>query len=66
MNKAQLETYCRRLHLLEDCVVYLRSMMNSDPARRVRSGMGNVTVRYPSRKESLGVAQLNSRGSPRD
>src|SRR6266516_3805798 len=60
MKEIKFDEYCRRLQLSEAGVAYLRGVVNSDPARSVRSGGGNVTVRYPSRKNGF-VVQAESR-----
>jgi putative transposase len=60
MKQIEFDKYCLRLQLPEGGVAYLRGVMSSDPARRVRSGGGNVTVRYPSLKNGF-VVQAESR-----
>lgn len=49
-NPTQLKQYYQRLELPEAAQEVINRIRNSPPARRVRSGQGNVTVRYPSRK----------------
>jgi putative transposase len=60
MKTTEIESYCRQLRLPETGIAYLRGVVNSDPARRVRSEGGNVPVRYPSRKNGF-VVQAESR-----
>ena len=60
MKDGEFENYCRRLKLSDAGIAYVRGVVNSAPARRVRSGGGNVTVRYPSLKNGF-VVQAESR-----
>ena len=50
LNHEQLKQYYQKLGLPEAAQAVINGIRNSPPARRVRSGQGNVTVRYPSRK----------------
>lgn len=50
MDDVALATYCTRLRLSEAAQAMLARVRNSQPARSVRGRVGNVTVRYPSRK----------------
>jgi transposase InsO family protein len=50
LNHEQLKQYYQKLRLPEATQEVINRIRNSPPARRVRSGQGNVTVRYPSRK----------------
>lgn len=50
LNPKQLEQYYQRLNLPEATQEVINRIRSSPPARRVKSGQGNVTVRYPSRK----------------
>ncbi|MCP4356891.1 MAG: DDE-type integrase/transposase/recombinase, partial [Chloroflexi bacterium] len=49
-NHEQLKRYYQKLGLPEAAQEVINRIRNSPPARRVRGGQGNVTVRYPSRK----------------
>lgn len=50
LKQEQLKQYYQDLGLPEAAQAVVNRIRNSPPARRVRSGQGNVTVRYPSRK----------------
>lgn len=50
LDDAELRAYCDRHNLSAAGCAYLARVRSSPPSRRVRSGSGNVTVRYPSRK----------------
>jgi transposase InsO family protein len=50
LNHEQLKQYYQKLGLSEAAQAVINRIRKSPPARRVRSGQGNVTVRYPSRK----------------
>jgi putative transposase len=50
LNHEQLKQYYQKLELPEATQEVINRIRTSPPARRVRSGRGNVTVRYPSRK----------------
>ena len=50
LNHEQLKQYYQKLGLPEATQEVINRIRKSPPARRVRGGQGNVTVRYPSRK----------------
>jgi putative transposase len=50
LNHQQLQQYYQELGLPEATQEVIERIRTSPPSRRVRSGQGNVTVRYPSRK----------------
>jgi len=50
LTHEQLMQYYQRLGLSEATRVVIDRIRSSPPSRRVRSGKGNVVVRYPSRK----------------
>lgn len=47
--------WCRRLGLTERAESVIRQIRSSNPARLVRSGRGNVSGRYPSRKMGVTI-----------
>ena len=59
LNQEQLRLYYQRHGLPEATQEVINRIRISPPARRVRSGRGNVTVRYPSQKMA-GVIQAES------
>ena len=50
LNDEQVKKYYQKLGLLEKSQKVINEIRRKAPSRRVRSGKGNVTVRYPSRK----------------
>lgn len=60
MNNIDQENYCEVLQLPPAGAAYLLRVVTGEPARRVRGGGGNVTVRYPSRKNGF-VVQAESK-----
>lgn len=59
LNHEQLKQSYQQIGLPEAAQAMINRIRTSPPARRVRSGQGNVTVRYPSRKMG-GVIQAES------
>jgi putative transposase len=47
--------WCRRLNLTELAVRVVQQLRSSEPVRLVRSGRGNVSGRYPSRKMGVTI-----------
>jgi putative transposase len=50
LDEQQFGDWCRRLRLSKQTENLIRQIRLSEPARHVRSGHGNVSGRYPSRK----------------
>jgi transposase InsO family protein len=51
--------WCRRLKLSQQAEILIRHIRSSEPSRAVRSGRGNVSGRYPSRKMGV-IIQFES------
>ncbi len=50
LDEQQFKDWCRKLGLSTQAESLIRQIRSSEPARHVRSGRGNVSGRYPSRK----------------
>ncbi len=50
LDEQQFGDWCRKLGLGAQAESVIRQIRSSEPARLVRSGRGNVSGRYPSRK----------------
>lgn len=50
LSDGELRELCQHLGLSKEARAVIDEVRSSPPTRRVRSGAGNVTVRYPSRK----------------
>lgn len=55
LTETELKEYCNRLNLSESARNVIRTVRNSDPARRVKSGPANVACRYASRKMGMTI-----------
>jgi hypothetical protein len=54
MNESEFSAWCRRLNLSVQAKTAVERIRTSPPSRGVKSGAGNVSGAYPSRK--MGVA----------
>jgi putative transposase len=63
MTEQQFILYCERLKLAEPSRKYIERVRSSPPSRKVQSGGGNVTSRFPSRK--MGVRYSIGKPPPR-
>lgn len=55
LDEQQFVDWSQKLGLSGRAVTLIRQIRSSEPARRVRSGRGNVSGRYPSRKMGLTI-----------
>lgn len=55
LSRDDLLTLRQRLSLSDQAVAVIDDVRSSDPARRVRSGRGNVSGRYPSKKMGVTI-----------
>jgi putative transposase len=55
LNRDDLLTLYQRLGLSDEARSVIDQVRSSDPARRVRSGRGNVSGRYPSKKMGVTI-----------
>ena len=55
LSPDDLLTLRQRLSLSDQAVAVIDDVRSSDPARRVRSGRGNVSGRYPSKKMGVTI-----------
>lgn len=61
MNEHQFILYCERLKLAEPSRKYIERVRCSPPSRKVQSGGGNVTSRFPSRKMGVVIQSESHR-----
>lgn len=55
LDEQQFGDWCRKLGLSAKAESVIRQIRSSQPARHVRSGRGNVSGRYPSRKMGVTI-----------
>src|SRR5262247_2871747 len=55
LDEQQFGDWCRKLGLSAQAENVIRQIRSSEPARLVRSGRGNVSGRYPSRKMGITI-----------
>jgi len=55
LDAHQFDDWCRRLGLGPQAERVIRQIRSLPPARHVRSGRGNVSGRYPSRKMGVTI-----------
>jgi transposase InsO family protein len=55
LDEQQFGDWCRKLGLCAQAENVIRQIRSSEPARLVRSGRGNVSGRYPSRKMGITI-----------
>ena len=55
LDADQFDDWGRRLGLSPQAVQVIQQIRSSPPARHVRSGRGNVSGRYPSRKMGVTI-----------
>jgi putative transposase len=55
LSAHELARLCERLGLSAEARAIIETIRSSPPTRRVRSGAGNVSVRYPSRKMGVTI-----------
>lgn len=55
MSEVELQRLCQRLGCPPATLTLIQAIQSAPPSRRVRSAVGNVSVRYPRRKMGVTI-----------